>query len=84
MPTIPLTAEERDYILKECLILPDESERQLKEAVGDPSGCSLDIDAGELDDLLGFIAAEANHAENRKKEDALEVIYDKLMEYESP
>jgi len=82
MPTIPLTADERDYLFKECLILPDESERQLNDSVVDPKRCSLTLDADELDALLGYIAAEANHCEIRKKEDALTVIYDKLCEFE--
>ena len=32
----------------------------------------------ELDDLIGFVAAEANHARNKRLEDRLDDLYDKL------
>lgn len=36
----------------------------------------------ELDELLGYIAAEANHAENEKLERDLDRLYDRLEVYE--
>ncbi len=36
----------------------------------------------DLDDVLGFIAAEANHTENRIIQNELEKLYDRLCEIE--
>ena len=37
----------------------------------------------ELDDLAGFIAAEANHAEDKKLKKKLESLYDKISDIEN-
>ena len=38
--------------------------------------------AEELDDLLGYIAAEANHSKSKKVKKALDALYEKLQELE--
>lgn len=36
----------------------------------------------DLEDVLGYIAAEANHTENRKLQDELDDLYDRLCDIE--
>jgi hypothetical protein len=41
---------------------------------------SIDLNLDELEDLLGYIAAEANHSDDKKLVSWLEKFYDKLDE----
>jgi hypothetical protein len=38
--------------------------------------------AEELDDLLGYIAAEANHTKSKKVKKTLDALYEKLLKFE--
>jgi len=75
---VTLTVHERDLILN-CLILEEELIEMLKIAINNNNNnisihCTLD----ELEELLGYIAAEANHANDNKVVNQLDKLYDKL------
>jgi hypothetical protein len=79
---IRLTIEERDLILKQTFAGDDLTDR-LNEAKVEGNNIKVAYTLDELDDLAGFIAAEANHAEDRKQARILEALYDKISDIEN-
>jgi hypothetical protein len=81
--TIPISisAGERDLIKKHTFI-DLELEEILDRARETSKGLAIDITLDDLDELLGFIAAEANHTNDADLERALDEIYDRLAEIE--
>lgn len=77
--TIPvrLHVEERDLILNETLAGPDLTDR-LEAAKKVSSAVVVYYSSDELDNLLGHIAAEANHSHDRKIKEALDTLYNSL------
>ena len=74
---IKITPEERDLILD--LTFADEvltDRLQIAEMRGKHLVARYSI--SDLDDLIGFIAAEANHAEDKKLQKKLDRLIDKL------
>ena len=53
--------------LRDLQLLDRECERLVYRMVGSADGAVLTIDAEDLDELLGFVAAEANHEEDRRR-----------------
>lgn len=74
---VTLTAHERDLILN-CLILEEELIDMLKIAINNNNIISINCTLDELEELLGYIAAEANHANDNKVVNQLDKLYDKL------
>ena len=79
---IKLTIEERDLILNQTFAGDDLTER-LNEAMADGKQIKVTYTLDELEDLAGFIAAEANHAEDKKLEKKLDALYDKISDIEN-
>lgn len=80
--SIRLNIEERDLILNKTFAGDDLVERLHKaKVIGKYIKVAYALD--ELDDLAGFIAAEANHAENKNLEKKLEALYDKISNIEN-
>ena len=74
---IKFTDKERDLILNQTLATPELTERlKVAELVGKHVKASYDLD--DLEDLLGFIAAEANHAEDGKLQKQLDNLFERL------
>ncbi|MCL5742562.1 MAG: plasmid pRiA4b ORF-3 family protein [Acidobacteria bacterium] len=77
--TLPLelTDRERELILKHSFA-PDELTRQLRivPQPGKPAVARYTL--GDLDDLAGYVAAESNHAKNRKLHKEWEGIFVKI------
>jgi hypothetical protein len=69
-----LTQSEIDLIRDETLYDPDFG--QIAETQGSKRLIPITLD--ELEDLLGYIAAEANHAEDKTLERKLDRLYEKL------
>jgi hypothetical protein len=70
-----LTDAEKAILLERVTILPQEAETAIRSMPGgEPVRLSLD----ELDDLNGFVAAEANHTEDKKLAKALDRVFDKI------
>ena len=58
--------------LRDLQLLDRECERLVYRMVGSADGAVLTIDAEHLDELLGFVAAEANHEEDRRQRKRLD------------
>jgi len=75
--TIKFTTDERDIILEHTFAGPDLTKRiQIAELKG--KHLITQFDVYELEDLIGYIAAEANHAEDRKIGKKLDKIFERL------
>jgi hypothetical protein len=73
---LKLTATERKMVLDDSMIMDQESERAIQET---PSGEPVMMTLGDLDVFIGYIAAEANHTEDKRLERKLDRIYDKIQ-----
>jgi hypothetical protein len=71
-----LTTAERKLIVEELMCF-DEIYEQL--IVGTPADEPLMMTLDELDDFSGYIAAEANHCDDRKKQKKLDVVFGKAQ-----
>jgi hypothetical protein len=58
--------------LRDLQLLDRECERLVFRMVGSADGVVLIINAEDLDELLGFVAAEANHEEDRRRRKRLD------------
>jgi hypothetical protein len=71
---LKLTAAERKLILDDLMCLDKEHEKVIRTSPpSKPVMMSLDT----LDDFAGYIAAEANHCEDKKKRNKLDAIFEK-------
>jgi len=80
--SIKVTIEECDLIPNQIFAGEDLTER-LSEARAGGKYIKVAYTLDELNDLAGFIAAEANHAEDKKQEKKLEALYDKISDIEN-
>ena len=72
------TLAERDLIVEHTFAGPDLTDRlQLAPVKGTTVAVKYTLD--DLDELLGYIAAEANHTENVKLEKQLDKIWGRLQ-----
>lgn len=77
---LSLLEEERRLIIEDQLFSCEELENQLRCAVIQEDQVVILVTYDELDDLNGYIAAEANHCKNRNKQKKLDAILDKTQE----
>jgi uncharacterized coiled-coil protein SlyX len=75
---IKLTAKERDLILDHVLILDDEILEPIKLCEMKRHNFVLEYSIDDLESLLESVAAQANHSENKKMEQKLDRLYEKL------
>jgi hypothetical protein len=61
------------------LLMHDDAERLIQRAKKEGEKYRLKFSYDELDEFLDFIAAEANHAESKKKQEKLDNLYDRLQ-----
>jgi len=74
---IKFTQEERDLIIDHTFADPDLTKRlQIAEIKG--KYLIVKYSSYDLEELVGFIAAEANHADNKKIGKKLDRLYDRL------
>jgi hypothetical protein len=73
-----LSLAERDLVLEHAF-LDEEAERALRMAAVEGSKISARMTLDDLEELLGAIAAEANHAKSRRLQERLDAIYDKVQ-----
>ena len=76
---INLTTKERDLIVNETFAAPPLTEPFEEGKVQDDM-IAVYYSLQDLEELLGFIAAEANHTKNKTLEADLDSLYDKLEE----
>ena len=74
---VRLHFEDRDLILNETLADPYLTDR-LESAKLVAESVVVYYSSDELEDLIGYIAAEANHNPDRKIQEGLDVLYDRL------
>lgn len=74
---VKLTLRGRDLILDETFC----DTRFLKIAVVTGRGITVEWSLDDIEDIQGFIAAEANHTKNRKLQKELDELSDKLQVY---
>jgi len=74
---VKLTFRERDLILEETFCDP----RYVKLAEVDARGINVEWSLDDIEDVQGFVAAEANHTKNKKLERNLDNLFDKLQVY---
>jgi hypothetical protein len=72
------TAREKELVLNHTLAGPDER-KPLVRARERHGVFVVSYGLDDLDELLGFIAAEANHAKSKKVQKELYGLYDKLQ-----
>ncbi len=76
--TVPLklSEHERELIINKTLAGPDLTER-LELILKSESIFAFTLD--DLDELVGFIAAEANHTKSKKIQKELDRLYDRIQ-----
>ena len=76
---VRLTPRERELILAHTFAGPNLTKRlRLAEVAG--TRLTVDYTLDDLDELVGFIAAEANHAEDARLQHELDALYEHLRE----
>jgi len=78
---IEITSDQRDLILNHTFAGPDLTERLEVAPLSDTkivAGYTL----SDIDELMGYIAAEANHSKDRKLRRKLDRLYDYLQTFE--
>ncbi len=73
---LQLTASERRLVLEGLLCLDKDHEQVIRNT---PSGKPVMMSLDALDDFAGYIAAEANHCEDKKKRNKLDTIFEKIQ-----
>ena len=74
-----LTLREREFLLSHTFAGPNLTERlQLATVAGTKLAVGYTLD--ELDELLGYIAAEANHTEDEGLQGELDALYERVQE----
>ena len=71
-----LTARQRDLIINETFTPSELTGRLRLRVVGKKPSCRFTL--GELDELMGYVAAEANHTPDRKLEKKLLEIFGRI------
>jgi hypothetical protein len=72
---VTLTLRERDLIRDETFRDPDFA----KCAVVDGTGIRVDLSLDDIEEIQGYVAAEANHTKNSKRRKELDRLFDKLQ-----
>ncbi|KPN46392.1 hypothetical protein [Mycobacterium intracellulare] len=73
-----VTADEVAAALRELVLLDPDCERLVFGMRAHPKGAALHATADDLDELIGFFAAEANHEPNRRRQQRLDAAFDAL------
>lgn len=76
---LKLTRSQRD-LLADIILLDEEIEDKLNEMPPGETTVMLTLD--ELDLLAGYVAAEANHTEDKRRERKLDRIHDRICQVE--
>lgn len=74
---VKLSIRERDLIRDETFCDPDFA----KFAIVDGKGIRVDLSLDDIEEIQGYIAAEANHTKNKKLQKELDRIFDKPQVY---
>ena len=72
---LKLTPSERAIVLEGLICLDKEHEQVIRDT---PTGKPIMMSLDAFDDLGGYVAAEANHCEDKKKQNKLDAIFRKI------
>lgn len=73
---LKLTASERKLILEDLVCLDQDFEQIIRDT---PSGKPVMMILDDLDDFGGYIAAEANHCDDKQRQKKLDTVFDKTQ-----
>ena len=74
---IKLTLRERDLIRDKTFCDPDFA----RFAVVDGKGIRVELSLDDIEEIQGYVAAEANHTKNKKLQKELDRLFSKLQVY---
>ena len=74
---LKLTATERKLVLEDLMCLDEDYEQIIRET---PTGKPVMMTLDDLDNFGGYIAAEANHCDDKKKEMKLDAVFEKTQQ----
>ena len=72
-----LSSRQRDLILERAMLDAD-IEKRLRDAIAMGSEIAVELTLNDIDDLLGSVAAEANHSDDGKVRRLLDPVCDQL------
>ena len=75
--SLKLTATERKLILQDLMCLDRNSEQIVRST---PTGKPVMMTLNDLDELGGYITAEANHCDDKNVQRRLDKLFDRLQE----
>lgn len=73
---LKMTVTERKLVLEELMCLDEEHEQIIQST---PNGKPVMMSLDDLDDFAGYLAAEANHCDDKKKEQKLDAVFEKAQ-----
>ena len=75
-----IVSDETAVMLRELVLLDPDCERLVFGMRADPDGAALLTSADDLEELIGFVAAEANYEPNRRRQHRLDTAFNALTE----
>jgi hypothetical protein len=75
-----IVSDETAAALRALVLLDPDCERLVFGMRAHPDGAVLLADADDLEELIGFVAAEANHEPNRRRQHRLDAAFNALTE----
>ena len=79
MVPVKLSARDRKLIIEHTMVGP-EITKPLEQVPPEAGAVNFGFTLADLDELLGYIAAEANHCKSKKLEKELDGLYDRLKD----
>lgn len=75
-----IVSDETAAVLRDLMLLDPDCERLVYGMRAHPDGAALLTNADGLEELIGFVAAEANHEPNRRRQDRLDAAFKVLTD----
>ncbi|WP_308206079.1 hypothetical protein [Mycobacterium shinjukuense] len=75
-----MVSDKTATVLRDLVLLDPDRERLVFGMRAHPDGAALLTSADDLEELIGFVAAEANHEPNRRRQDRLDAAFNALTE----
>ena len=70
-----IVSDKTAAVLRDLMLLDPNCERLVYGMRAHPNGAALLTNADELEELIGFVAAEANHEPNRRRQNRLDAAF---------
>lgn len=75
-----IVSDQTAAVLRDLMLLDPDCERLVFGMRAHPDGAALLTGADGLEELIGFVAADANHEPNRRRQDRLDAAFTALTE----